>query len=478
VSSDTRYQAPRIAPRWALAILVVATASIACEKDDSNKDDSTHKAASAASQNPEDFDDDEVGTYDGEIQEQLEALGYAELAPAEDGPLVTGVRYLDEERAQPGLNMYCSPGTGLIHFFTNSGEVMHTISFPSTAKIDRDCTTIAPTPDGDLVVLTWLNAILKFGLDGTLRWSNSAKYHHDLDILADGSVYTLGIDPDTPNLFSEFATSENPTTNDDFIGLISPDGQKITRLISIAKIISRSPALFESAKTRYLWKERRGLTRVQAAQKNANKARSNRIQTVFYRRISELFHTNTIYVLRDDLQLSNGDVWRKGFFLVCLRNLDSIVVIDPDAERAVWTWGLEELQHPHHPTLLDNGHLLIFDNGSRREASRILELDPGSKEILWHYPQDSETKFFSKDRGSALRLANGNTLITESTRGRAFEITPEGEMVWEYLNRDISVDGTARRTMWRMTRLTEKQIAALNWPDEARTRLIEAGFDL
>jgi hypothetical protein len=75
-------------------------------------------------------------------------------------------------------------------------------------------------------------------------------------------------------------------------------------------------------------------------------------------------------------------------------------------------------------------------------------------------------------------LANGNTLITESTRGRAFEITPEGEMVWEYLNRDISADGTARRTIWRMARLTEKQIAALNWPDEARTRLIEAGFDL
>ena len=33
-----------------------------------------------------------------------------------------------------------------------------------------------------------------------------------------------------------------------------------------------------------------------------------------------------------------------------------------------------------------------------------------------------------------LRLKNGNTLITESDFGRAFEITREGDVVWEYYN--------------------------------------------
>jgi hypothetical protein len=37
-------------------------------------------------------------------------------------------------------------------------------------------------------------------------------------------------------------------------------------------------------------------------------------------------------------------------------------------------------------------------------------------------------------RSAQERLANGNTLITESEGGRLFEVTPEGEIVWEYLN--------------------------------------------
>jgi hypothetical protein len=34
----------------------------------------------------------------------------------------------------------------------------------------------------------------------------------------------------------------------------------------------------------------------------------------------------------------------------------------------------------------------------------------------------------------AARLPNGNTLVSESDSGRAFELTPEKEIVWEYLN--------------------------------------------
>ena len=36
--------------------------------------------------------------------------------------------------------------------------------------------------------------------------------------------------------------------------------------------------------------------------------------------------------------------------------------------------------------------------------------------------------------GAATRLENGNTLITESDGGRAVEVTPSGETIWEFYN--------------------------------------------
>ena len=50
--------------------------------------------------------------------------------------------------------------------------------------------------------------------------------------------------------------------------------------------------------------------------------------------------------------------------------------------------------------------------------------------------------------GSSARLSNGNTLITESLRGRAFEVTPEGEVVWRWVSpyravSDAGVHGVA-----------------------------------
>jgi hypothetical protein len=42
--------------------------------------------------------------------------------------------------------------------------------------------------------------------------------------------------------------------------------------------------------------------------------------------------------------------------------------------------------------------------------------------------------FFSHFISSAQRQPNGNTLICEGANGRFFEVTPSGEIVWEYVN--------------------------------------------
>ena len=146
----------------------------------------------------------------------------------------------------------------------------------------------------------------------------------------------------------------------------------------------------------------------------------------------EVFHMNTVEVLNPGAASPKSELFRAGNVLFCSRYLDLIGVIDMDIERVVWHWGVGELEGPHGPTLLDNGHILVFDNGTRRGRSRIVEMDPGSGQIVATIGDDKRTAFFTAANGGAQRLPNGNTLIVESQRGRVFEVAPGGAVVWEF----------------------------------------------
>ncbi|MGI0492478.1 aryl-sulfate sulfotransferase [Alkalinema pantanalense CENA528] len=94
------------------------------------------------------------------------------------------------------------------------------------------------------------------------------------------------------------------------------------------------------------------------------------------------------------------------------------------------------------------GNLLVFDNEgpsgfpptrlSAQLGSRILEINPQTNTIVWQYTGiDSDQPiwgFYSSFISSARRLPNGNTLIDEGMNGRLFQVTPSGEIVWEYIN--------------------------------------------
>ena len=42
-------------------------------------------------------------------------------------------------------------------------------------------------------------------------------------------------------------------------------------------------------------------------------------------------------------------------------------------------WGGDELDWPHMPTMLENGNIMVFDNGSHRGWSRVIEVEPGQR---------------------------------------------------------------------------------------------------
>jgi len=142
----------------------------------------------------------------------------------------------------------------------------------------------------------------------------------------------------------------------------------------------------------------------------------------------------------DWTHMNSCEVLPDGNTLTSFRNIDTICIIDKATGNIKWQWGPGEVSHQHAPTLLDNGNILLFDNGAHRKDgslinySRAVEVDPATNNIVWEYKGDPPRSFYSSLISNCQRLPNGNTLICEGMKGRVFEVTTDGEIVWEYLN--------------------------------------------
>ena len=107
-------------------------------------------------------------------------------------------------------------------------------------------------------------------------------------------------------------------------------------------------------------------------------------------------------------------------------------------------------------TALPNGNLTVFDNGMHRPAmprSRAVEVDPRDRSLVWEYVGEPEEQFFSPMVSSVDVLPNDNVLICEGTSGRVFEVTREGETVWEWITPfDFKIRGKVNHILFRAHR--------------------------
>jgi hypothetical protein len=99
------------------------------------------------------------------------------------------------------------------------------------------------------------------------------------------------------------------------------------------------------------------------------------------------------------------------------------------------------------------GHVLVFNNGQRRVGgaySSVDEIVPpvgpdgryehkpgtayGPDKPVWSYSAPKRTEFYSFFISGAHRLPNGNTFICAGATGTIFEVTPDKQVVWRYVN--------------------------------------------
>ena len=355
--------------------------------------------------------------------EQLQELGYVD-GTTDDHPEIRGVEIHDRRRAFPGVNLYSSRLRTSARLIDNDGRELHTWSYPG----DDGWEHTELLANGELLVVVNQQSIFKLDRDSKLLWRYEADIHHDLAVHPSGDIYAL---TDEKKLRPEI--HPDVLVIEDFIEVLTTDGELKDRF-SILEAIRASDYAFLLVSPQKLPSDRREGERLRL----------------------DMLHTNHIQVFDGSLA-HRSDLFREGNLLISMRTINAIAIVDPRNREVLWAWGPGNLHRQHHPTLLENGNIILFDNGQQR--SQIIEIDPLSFEVVWRYaPREG---FLSRYRGSVQRLPNGNTLITESDRGYVFEVSPDQDIVWRFANPDVQEDNM-RIAIWRMTRFPHDELSFID----------------
>ncbi len=343
-----------------------------------------------------------------------------------------GVTYHDEKAVAPGVNL-CVSLCPLRAFVINmQGNILHKWeieveeAWPGLeASWDAyNWRNVHLFPNGDLLAICPELGLMKVDRSSRLLWTYGGEYiaHHDLDVDDDGNIYLLT----HKEITSQPGLELTGPILADYITILTPAGKEKRHLSVIDAFLKSdyAPLLDNMAKE------------------------------------GDCLHTNTLELIRGH-HADRIPFFQKGHILISIREFSTIAVIDPRQARVIWALtGLWRWQHA--PTILPNGNILLFDNcGLTNRRSRVMELDPLTQEIVWDYQGGEGRPFYSRYSGTCHRLPNGNTLIVESDNGRAFEVTTEGEIVWEFINPFRGEPGDGCGSLYEVIRLDPARLPFL-----------------
>lgn len=187
-------------------------------------------------------------------------------------------------------------------------------------------------------------------------------------------------------------------------------------------------------------------------------------------------YTHTVFDIIADqprgryIHINSLDIDDDGNIIFSARHLNQVVKIDRQTGDIIWRMGegvdndftltndARWFSYQHTARRLDNGNLLLFDNGNLGvpQYSRAVEYNVDEANFLitktWEYSAGGA--IFNRATGSAQRLANGNTLIGWGRAGlpasvpNAQEVTPAGDVVAEWYLPDFNRSYRAFKGRW------------------------------
>jgi hypothetical protein len=330
----------------------------------------------------------------------------------------------------PGYDLYV-PRKGCRAFLEDvEGRIVHEWTSALSCD-DASWRSAELLPDGDLMV--WGGEGLnRYDWDGNPRWTSPeilhsiSSAHHDVEWLESGELLSL-----QRGATAVAGYRDGATVSDNLVFRLSADGEVLSK-ISLLDVLLHNHIGYEV--TDPVWRGKP---------------------------VGDLLHTNSIEVMRRPELASRDRIYELGNILVSMRWQHAIAIIDPGEQELLWVWGPGVIEGQHDASVLDNGNILLFDNGVFRKWSRVIEVDPLTKEIVWTYGAPNGRDYiYTLARGGAQRLPNGNTLITISNEGAAREVTREGWIVWEWHNPNLSAKHR-RYSIFRVVRYPPEWIEPL-----------------
>ena len=341
----------------------------------------------------------------------------------EDAGAPSGAIVHDAAAMQPGLTLVSRNTTAAV-LMDSFGNIVHQWRYDFSAVFDEDDFAVFPQqpdmlhwhrthlyPNGDLLANhDYVNhypygyGLVRIDRSSQVIWKYTGTAHHDFDLDDQGNIHTL---------VQEIGTAPigkiQPPYIEDFAVVVDAQTGKEMRRFSVFQALQNSPyrRVFDRWRTN---------------------------------RHGEVTHTNAIRLLPPEWAAAARIPRAKaGDLLISLRNPGALIIVDPVEQRVIW-YGEGIWKRQHDPDPLPNGRVLLFDNQGVRGPfgqSRVLEIDLFTHEVYWDYKGTGPGQIFDSGiRGAQQRLPNGNTLITESQRGRLIEVTPAGDIAWEYYNPD------------------------------------------